>query len=127
MKNTVLLLTVVSLVAVVAMESCYYDKADLLYPNGNLPCDTSVVARFSSEVMPVMANSCNSGGCHNSTDAASGVILDTYAGIKVQALNGRLISSIDHTNGTMPKGGAKLAICTITKIQQWITTGTPNN
>jgi len=127
MKNTVLLLTVVSLVAVVAMASCYYDKADLLYPNGNLPCDTSVVARFSSEVMPVMANSCNSGGCHNSTDAASGVILDTYAGIKVQALNGRLIGSIDHINGTMPKGGAKLASCTITKIQQWITTGTPNN
>lgn len=128
MKNSsLLLLTVVSFFAMVSFESCYYDKADLLYPNSNLPCDTSVVAKYASDVMPVMTLSCNSGGCHNTTDAASGVILDTYAGVKVQALNGRLMGSIDHTTGTMPKGGGKLASCTITKIQQWINSGTPNN
>ena len=48
-------------------------------------------------------------------------------GVKVQALNGRLIGSIDHLGGTMPKGGAKLTSCTITKIQQWVNSGTPNN
>lgn len=107
-------------------ESCYYDKEELLYPDSKLPCDTSVVARFSSEVLPVMNASCNLSGCHNSVDAASGVILDTYAGVKTQSLNGRLMSSTN-LNGTMPKNAAKLSSCTLTKIQQWINSGTPNN
>ena len=126
MKNKILLLALASVLSAVLFQSCYYDKADQLYPNSQ-PCDTTVVAKFSSEVLPVMANSCNAGGCHNTASASSGVILDTYAGVKTQALNGRLIGSIDHFNGTMPKGGAKLASCTITKIQQWIYSGTPNN
>lgn len=116
-----------AVLSVVLLQSCYYDKADLLYPNSNQPCDTTVVAKFSTDVMPVMTNSCNASGCHNTASASSGVILDTYAGVKTQALNGRLIASIDHINGTMPKGGAKLSTCTITKIQQWINSGTPNN
>jgi hypothetical protein len=127
MKMKIWFLAFASVLTVVLMQSCYYDKADLLYPNSNQPCDTTVVAKFSADVMPVMTNSCNAGGCHNTTSASSGVILDTYAGVKTQALNGRLIASIDHTNGTMPKGGAKLSTCTITKIQQWINSGTPNN
>jgi hypothetical protein len=122
-----LLFIIATILSASLFESCYYDKADLLYPGSNLPCDTSVVAKYAGDVLPVMTNSCNSGGCHNTTDAASGVILDTYAGIKIQALNGRLMNSIDHTTGSMPKGAAKLATCTITKIQQWINSGTPNN
>jgi len=109
------------------LESCYYDKEELLYPGSKLPCDTSTVAKFAADVMPVMSANCNSSGCHNSIDAASGVILDTYNGVKTQALNGRLMGSIDILNGTMPKGAGKLANCTIVKIQQWINTGTPNN
>ncbi len=123
-----LLFIIATALSAFLLESCYYDKADLLYPDGKLPCDTtSVTAKFSSDVLPVMNTSCNVSGCHNSTDAASGVILDTYAGIKIQANNGRLMSSMDIINGTMPKGGAKLANCTILKIQQWINSGTPNN
>jgi len=127
MKKRIWFLAFTSVLSVVLFQSCYYDKADLLYPNSNQPCDTTVVAKFSTDVVPVMTNNCNAGGCHNTTSASSGVILDTYAGVKTQALNGRLIGSIDHFNGTMPKGGAKLSTCTIAKIQQWINTGTPNN
>ncbi len=127
MKKKIWFLALASILSIVLFQSCYYDKADLLYPGGNAACDTSVVAKYASDVMPVMNSSCNSSGCHNTASASSGVILDTYAGVKVQALNGRLIGSIDHVNGTMPKGGAKLTSCTITKIQQWINSGTPNN
>ncbi len=108
------------------LGSCYYDKAELLYPDSKLPCDTIAVATYSTDVAPVMSASCNMSGCHNTTDAASGVILDTYAGVKIQALNGRLMGSTSAT-GTMPKGGNKLASCTLAKIQKWINSGTPNN
>ena len=62
-------------------------------------------------------------------DAASGVILDTYNGVKTQDLNGRLMGSMNHNNNyaAMPKGAGKLDNCTLTKIQQWINSGTPNN
>ena len=114
-------------VCLVSLNSCYYDKAELLYPGSNLPCDTtSATAKFSTDVLPVMNASCNLSGCHNSTDASSGVILDSYAGVRTQALNGRLMSSTSST-GTMPKNAARLSNCTLAKIQQWINSSTPNN
>jgi hypothetical protein len=119
----------VPVLLVLLIQSCYYDKADLLYPDGKVPCDTTVVAKFSSDVLPVMNASCNSGGCHNTASAGGGVILDTYNGVKTQAANGRLTGTINQTGSysPMPKGGAKLNSCTIAKIQQWINSGTPNN
>ena len=125
----IIALLVVSILSVLSFESCYYDKADLLYPGGEGPCDTSLVAKYSTEVLPIMSVSCNTGGCHNTIDAASGVILDTYNGVKAQALTGRLMGSMNHANGfsAMPKGAGKLTNCTLEKIQQWINSGTPNN
>ena len=124
-----ILIILAAVVTVSFFGSCYYDKADVLYPDGKVPCDTSVVAKFSSDVLPVMNMSCNTSGCHNTTSAASGVILDTYAGVKAQVANGRLMGSINQTGSfsAMPKGGGKLINCTIIKIQQWINSGTPNN
>lgn len=123
------LMIMVAILSLSLMESCYYDKADLLYPDGKTPCDTSVVAKFSSDVLPIMNASCNSGGCHNTASAGGGVILDTYNGVKTQAANGRLMGSMNQTGSysAMPKGGSKLNSCTLTKIQQWINSGTPNN
>lgn len=125
MKTLILMLTI--LLSATLFESCYYDKADLLYPGGKVPCDTTVVAKFSTDVKPVMNTSCNLSGCHNTVDAASGVILDTYNGVKTQADNGRLLGSVDPINGSMPKNAAKLSSCSLAKIQQWINSGTPNN
>jgi hypothetical protein len=127
MKAVLLILTTILFVSIT--ESCYYDKADLLYPDGKTPCDTSVVAKFSSEVLPIMNANCNTSGCHSTTSASGGIILDTYAGVKTQALNGRLMGSMNQTGAysSMPKGAAKLPSCTLTKIQQWINSGTPNN
>ncbi|MBK8610944.1 MAG: hypothetical protein IPL84_13630 [Chitinophagaceae bacterium] len=129
MKTGSLFFVLVSVISVLSVESCYYDKADLLYPGSNLPCDTSIVAKYSSDVLPVMNTSCNVGGCHNSNDAASGIILDTYSGIATQANNGKLMGSMNHDAGyaAMPKNSAKLPSCTLIKIQQWISSGTLNN
>lgn len=120
------LLTLFSILTVIFVESCYYDKEQLLYPD-NFICDTlSTTAKFSIDVLPVMNGSCNVSGCHNSIDAASGVILDTYTGVKTQALNGRLMTSIGST-GSMPKNAAKLSSCIQAKIRQWINSNAPNN
>ena len=124
MKNILFILACILTSAL--LGSCYYDKAELLYPDSKLPCDTTAVSKYSTDVLPIMSSSCNMSGCHNTTDAASGVILDTYAGVKVQALNGRLMGSTSAT-GTMPKGANKLLNCTLAKIQKWIDSGTPNN
>lgn len=120
------LFVLIAAFAVSSFESCYYDKAELLYPGSKLPCDTITVSRFSTDVLPIMNASCNASGCHNTASASSGVILDTYDGIKAQALNGQLMSSTG-TNGSMPKGAAKLSSCTLTRIQKWIDSGAPNN
>lgn len=127
MKLVLLILGII--VSLSFFESCYYDKADLLYPFDKTRCDTSVGAKFSSDVLSVMNASCNTSGCHDAASASGGVILDNYAGIKTQALNGRLMGSINQTGAysAMPKGGTKLSSCAITKIQQWINSGTPNN
>ncbi len=109
-------------------QSCYYDKSDLLYPDGKVPCDTTVAAKFSTDVLPIMNTYCNS-GCHSTASASAGIILDTYNGVKAHVANGRLMGSINQTGGysAMPKGGSKLNTCTIAKIQQWINAGAPNN
>ncbi len=120
------LFILITMLAVSSFESCYYDKAELLYPGSKLPCDTITVPRFSTDVLPVMNANCNASGCHNTASASSGVILDTYDGIKTQVINGQLMSSTG-TNGSMPKGAAKLSSCTLTRIQKWIDSGTPNN
>jgi hypothetical protein len=124
-----LVIIIVITFSLLFFESCYYDKQDLLYPDGKTPCDTSVVAKFSSDVLPIMNTSCNSSGCHNTSSASSGVILDTYAGVKTQALNGRLMGSMNQTGAysAMPKGAAKLNSCNLAKIQQWINSNTPQN
>lgn len=125
----IILILLVSSLSTIVFNSCYYNKKDILYPDGNIPCDATAAVKFSSDVLPVMNVSCNSSGCHNTSSAAAGIILDTYAGVKNQAINGRLMGSINQTSGysSMPKGGAKLNNCTLTKIQQWINDGTPNN
>ncbi len=127
MKPVVLIL--ITIVTLSFFESCYYDKQDLLYPDGKTPCDTTAVAKFASDVLPIMNASCNASGCHNTASAGGGIILDTYAGVKTQAANGRLMGSMNQTGGysAMPRGASKLNSCTLIKIQQWINSGTPNN
>lgn len=117
----------IALFIIVALTGCYYDKEDLLYGTEN--CNTTVAAKYSTDVSAIMSSHCAVGGCHNASAAASGVILDNYAGVKAQADNGKLIGVITHTGGfiPMPRGAAKLSDCNIAKIQSWVNAGAPNN
>lgn len=117
-----LIIKLSTLILIVIAQGCYYDAENYLYPS-NSACD-SVKGVFSTEVKPLMDVSCKS--CHSTAAAATSggsIILETYDQIK--ANNAKIISTINAA--TMPKGGAKLPVCEIRKIQKWFDNGMPNN
>ncbi len=92
-------------------------------------CDTTKFT-YTGAIAPMMKSYCNS--CHATAAASAsggGIILDTYTGIQTQALNGKLMGTMQHTSGfsAMPKGGAKLSDCKITQVRRWIAAGAQNN
>ncbi len=119
---------------------CYYDKADVVNPNSILlGCDTANVSYAGSIASYISNTGCNT--CHGSAVAKSsggGIILDTYEGVKTEALNGELLPSVrqDATCSVcttpnyepMPKGGGhKPSSCTLNQIAAWINQGAKNN
>ncbi|MEP7109554.1 MAG: hypothetical protein ABI760_16290 [Ferruginibacter sp.] len=89
-------------------------------------CDTTLFT-YSGAVAPMMNTFCK--GCHNPGSPGGGIDLSTYATIKAQAINGKLVGSIAHSTGfaAMPKGGNKLLDCQITQLKKWIQAGTQND
>jgi cytochrome c553 len=123
MRATIAIATLLAAVLLLG-EGCYYDKEEILYPN--TACDTSNIT-FSLSVAPVLNANCV--GCHGGNTPSAAIRLDTYAGVKQQADNGRLLGTVTHaaSYSPMPKGGAKLSDCNIAKIRKWIAAGSPNN
>jgi hypothetical protein len=113
-----------------AFNACYYDKADLLYPNSSGAggiCDTVGVVSYSQKVVPILQTACYS--CHTVANPSGGIAMATYATDKAIALNGKLYGSINHAAGysAMPKGAAKFNSCQLATIKKWIDAGSLNN
>jgi uncharacterized membrane protein len=113
-----LIMSIITIMVTVT-TGCYYDKAELLYPGSTVDCST-VSANFG-KVQPIMANKCNTSGCHNARDAAGGTVLETYEQVKTKAarINQRAI-----IEKTMPPGAA-LSSADIAILQCWISSGAP--
>lgn len=94
--------------------------------NEGSACDDSNVT-FSKTVAPILNKSCI--GCHNPNFVSGGVILSTFNGASIVAINGKLAGTISHAPGfsPMPKSGNKLSDCNIKLIKKWISNGAPNN
>ena len=120
----VAVLIIISGIMVTSLNSCYYDKSDLLYPD--TACDTTAV-KYSTSVLPVLSSNCIS--CHGGSTPSAGISLDSYAGVKVQVDNGRLWGAVSHNPNfsPMPKNSNKLSTCNLDKIRIWIAAGAPNN
>jgi hypothetical protein len=90
------------------------------------PCDTSNVT-FAQTIKPILDNNCV--GCHGGTAPQGGISLHNYSAVRVEALNGRLLGSVNHQTGyyPMPKDAAKLSDCNINQIKIWIDEGIQNN
>ena len=117
-------LIIITGIMVTSLNSCYYDKSDLLYPD--TACDTAAV-KYSTSVLPVLSSNCIS--CHGGSTPSAGISLDSYTGVKVQVDNGRLWGAVSHnpSYSPMPKNSNKLSTCNLDKIRIWIAAGAPNN
>jgi hypothetical protein len=115
-----------SCVAALAMTGCYNDKYEELYPSGG--CDITNVT-YSGTISKITAQSCSLSGCHDASTASSGVVLDSYSGVKAIVDDGRLMKVVKHENGVspMPQNAAQLDACTISKLQTWVDNGAQNN
>lgn len=94
--------------------------------NGN-SCDTANM-KFVTNIKPILQSSCYP--CHsNANFEVSGIKLEDYADVKIQADNSNLLGTITHAAGypPMPQGSAKLSDCNINKIRSWINHGAENN
>lgn len=131
MRKLFLFLSVALLISIVIF-SCSKKSEDLVSQNsgvgtgGATSCDT-VNMTYSTNIKPILQSNCYS--CHGNGQINGGVTLDTYAGVKTVADNGKLIGVITHAAGfpAMPQGGAKLSDCNINKIRDWINRGKQNN
>jgi len=106
------------------VQSCYYDKEEILYPGSTTPVDcTTVQAGFAADVQPLILSKCAISGCHDAGGASGGVLLTNYAQIsgKKDRINARAL-----VEKSMPPTGP-LTSDEAAKIKCWIDAGAPNN
>lgn len=117
----------VLLVLIFFVQSCYYDKEEILYPDLS-ECNSSDADYLT--VKNIISKNCLS--CHNNSSASTlgdNIKLEDYDDVKYMAENGKLLGAVKHISSysPMPKDGVKLNDCSISQIENWINSGTPNN
>lgn len=102
---------------------CYYDKEELLYPGSNQPVNcTTVAAKFSADVLPLVTTKCAISNCHDAS-ASGGRIFKTYDQISSakDRINVRAV-----IEKSMPQTGPLLP-AEVNILKCWIESGAPNN
>jgi hypothetical protein len=120
---------ILSLIIIAFTYSCVYHNEEDDYPQPDSSCDTSDVT-FSSSVQPVLQQNCLSCHANNTASSLGGNIkLEDYEDVKLRADDGRLLGTISHESGysPMPRGAAKLNDCTISIIEIWVNSNSPDN
>ena len=119
MKNSWLLFPIL----IFMISGCTNKNKEELFPQN--VCDTTNV-KFSTTIEPILLGNCVI--CHSGLTANGSpqVQLDSYAGVKIVAGNGRLYNALTGTTQQMPPTG-RLTDCTLSKIKKWIDSGSINN
>lgn len=112
---------VFSLLGIILITGCTYNKEELLYPGQPADCNT-IPAKFSSDVLPLITTKCAISNCHDAT-AAGGFIFSNYTQISSAK---DLIKVVAVLQKTMPQTGP-LASSEINILKCWIDSGAPNN
>ncbi len=123
MNNRLKLSLISMLVIVASLSGCYYDNEEDLYP-GSQACDLTNVT-YTASIAPIFAASCNS--CHSAGSPSGNITTDSYAAVKTNI--SRIKGAVNHQSGfsPMPQNGNKLSNCDLSKIDDWINQGMPNN
>ena len=119
----IIIAAIAVITAALGLQGCYYDKEELLYhKSGTVDC-TTISAKFSTDVAPLIKTKCATAGCHNAAGSAGGAVLETYT--QIAGLSARVYQRcvIDKT---MPTSGP-LSTSEIAIITCWVNSGTPNN
>ena len=122
-----ILFMILATVTVSFFYSCYYDKGNILYPEGGSGiCDTAAVT-YSQKIVPLLRLNCYS--CHTAGSAGGGITMGNYTADKAIAVNGKLYGTVNHASGfsPMPKGAVKMTSCQVATIKKWIDGGALNN
>jgi len=107
-----------------AMQSCYYDKEELLYPGSTAAVDCSTVsAKFSANVQPIISAKCATSGCHDALTISGGKTFQNYSQISRDTARIKVRALIEKS---MPQAGP-LQPSEINIIRCWIESGAPNN
>lgn len=115
---------IAALFGLTAATGCYYQNEEELY---NCSIDAANI-RYSTTINTIF-NSYGCIGCHGTLAPAGNIVLNTYAGVKSVATNGKLFGAISHAAGyePMPQGSGKMNACDIRRVKAWIDAGAPNN
>ncbi len=110
----------------VGASGCIWDNEETLFPGPDV-CDTLDVS-YAMDVVPIMANNCYT--CHSNANApefAFGITLEDYTDVK--ASSSAIIGAIRHSDGfpAMPRGADPLDTCSISRIEAWVSAGSPDN
>jgi hypothetical protein len=108
------------LTGIIIFSSCYYDKEEILYPDG-LNCGT-VPAQFAANVSPIISTRCAVAGCHAAGSTNGVGPLTSYDLIK----NASVQIKAAVTSGFMPQNSS-LTPVEIKTISCWVDAGAPNN
>ena len=112
--------SIVFLVIVASLGSCYYDKKEDLYIS---TCNTAGMT-YTKDIVNLVNSSCVS--CHNTSAPSAGISLSTYAEVKDCVVNGKFIGSVKQelNYSPMPRGG-KWSACDVSKLEAWKAAGCP--
>jgi hypothetical protein len=107
-----------------AFTGCAYDSEEVLYPSNF--CDTTSVG-YAADILPIVQANCALSGCHVAGGSGTGNFT-TYAALKAQVDNGRLLPSINQeSNATAMPPDGRLSDCEINKFTLWVQQGAPQN
>ena len=109
-----------TLLLFISIAGCSADKENLPPPGGN-ECST-VNAKFSATVAPLIQSKCAIASCHSSAGQAGGFALTDYSQISARA--GAINTAVQ--GGIMPKVGSLTAAEKLI-IKCWVTSGAQNN
>ncbi|MCX6229563.1 MAG: hypothetical protein NTV75_10420 [Bacteroidia bacterium] len=87
-------------------------------------CDTITAVTYSNQISALISRNCIS--CHSGSSAQKGILLDSYASVKIYLDNGRLLSSVKGTTIQMPPG-YKISSCELRQLELWKANGAKQN
>lgn len=115
------------------LAACKHDPPVSLTP---IEVSTGEIS-FRDQVQPILNSNCNMSGCHNSSSAAEGIDLSSYASImsedelvvRFKPDESELMEELRGygRKGSMPPSGQQLSADQISILKQWIVEGARNS